>query len=201
LKKISKYRNLEDTLAIFRSKSQKGNITAERILKIMAGKEMDLAIICMVAPFCLSLYNPFLSIPVGGLIVFIGIRMFLGKVFWLPKNIRNKEVSLGKIKKISGFWIKLLRLTKGIIQPRLEYFCHRRIFKKINAILVVILGLVFLIPCPMPIANLFAAWSLLLLCFGLLHDDGFFVGLGYVCVLVTFIGLVQALLIVAQRGI
>lgn len=188
-------------MAIFRSKSQKGNITVERIVKIMGGKEMDLLIICMAAPFCLSMYNPFFSIPVGALIVFMGLRMFLGKVFWLPKNIRNKEVSLVKIKKISGFWIKLLRLTKGIIQPRLEYFCHRRVFKKINAILVVILGLVFLIPCPMPIGNLFGAWSILLLCFGLLHDDGFFVGLGYVFFLVTLIGLVQSLLIVAQRSL
>lgn len=199
MKKIPRYRNLEDTLAIFRSKSQKGSINVHRVFKILGGKELDVAIICIAAPFCLPMHIPFLSIPFGALIMFIGVRMYLGKGVWLPRSLMDKELSVRGVGRVAKVGMGMIKVIKTVVHPRMEYCCYRRIFRKMNSILVVCLGLVLFIPCPMPIATLSASLALLGISLGLLNDDGLVVVVGYVFSILTCIGLIFAFTMGCQR--
>jgi hypothetical protein len=79
------------------------------------------------------------------------------------------------MKKISktGTWI--IKKCKRFVRPRMEKFCYGAVFKRLNGLVVLLLGLILALPLPIPFTNLMAAWTLFILTLGLLEDDGFLV--------------------------
>jgi hypothetical protein len=180
LKKNITYRNLEDTFRLFEEKSKKGSISVERILKILSGKGKDFIIMLMALPFCLPIQIPGLSVPFGVIIALMGLRLMVGGNVWLPKSVLAKEISASKMKRISQTGIWILKKCKRFVRPRMEKFCYGALFKRLNGIVVLLLGLILALPLPIPFTNLIAAWTLFILTLGLLEDDGFLVLLSYV---------------------
>ncbi len=131
--------------------------------------------------------------------MFIGVRMYLGKGVWLPRSLMDKELSVRGVGRVAKVGMGMIKVIKTVVHPRMEYCCYRRIFRKMNSILVVCLGLVLFIPCPMPVATLSASLALLGISLGLLNDDGLVVVVGYVFSILTCIGLIFAFTMGCQR--
>ena len=185
MKKKMHYRNLEDTLYLLGTISQKGTVSLERIFKVLSGKGRYFVIFVLSFPFCLPIQIPGMSTPFGVLISLIGLRILINKEALFPQKLLNKKISSKLLKNISkkGLWI--VKKLKKLIHPRLDLFCHTVISKYINGVLIVLLGLILALPLPIPFSNLLAAWSLFGICVGLLEDDGLFVVFGYILTLVT----------------
>ncbi|MBM3207127.1 MAG: exopolysaccharide biosynthesis protein, partial [Chlamydiae bacterium] len=186
MKKNITYRNLEDTFRLFLEKSKKGSISLERVLKILSGKGKDFIIMLLAIPFCLPVQIPGLSIPFGIVIALMGLRVLIGGNVILPKKISQKQIPAKTMKRVaqSGIWI--IKKFKRFVRPRMEQFCHSPIFKRINGLVIIILGLVLALPLPIPFTNLIAAWTLFLLTLGLLEDDGLLVIFSYAGLGITF---------------
>jgi hypothetical protein len=185
LKKKIHFRNLEDTLYLLGTISQKGSVPLERIFKVLSGKGRYFVIFILSLPFCVPIQIPGLSTPFGILISLIGLRILIDKDALFPQKLLNKKISSKVLKNISkkGLWI--VKKLKKFIHPRMDVFCHSAFSKYINGVLIVLLGLILALPLPIPFSNLLAAWSLFGVCVGLLEDDGLFVVIGYILTLVT----------------
>jgi hypothetical protein len=116
VKKKSHYRNLEDTFALLGAKPQKGPLTVERVLKILAGKGRYLLVFLMSIPFCFPIEMPWLSIPIGAFIAFIGLRISFGKQVWLPESFLSRKVSVKSMKGFSNGGVWIVRKMKYFLQ-------------------------------------------------------------------------------------
>ena len=63
--------------------------------------------------------------------------------------------------------------------------CSPRAAKVVHGLMIFILGLFLALPLPVPLSNITAAWSILLISLGILEDDGLIVGIGYLAALST----------------
>lgn len=65
------------------------------------------------------------------------------------------------------------------IHPRYSWVCKNGAMQLANGLMIFFLGLFLALPLPIPLTNLAAAWSILLINLGLLEEDGLFVCIGY----------------------
>ncbi|MCX6989616.1 MAG: exopolysaccharide biosynthesis protein [Chlamydiae bacterium] len=187
MKKKSQYRNLEDTFALLGAKPQKGPLTIERVLKILSGKGRYLLVFLLSIPFCFPIEMPWLSIPIGAFIAFMGLRMSFGKQVWLPESILTRKISVKSMKGFSKGGVWVIQKMKYFLHPRLDVLCHSTLTHYVNGCLITLLGVALALPYSAPLVGLTAAWSLLLLSLGLLEDDGVVVIIGYVSAVLTFV--------------
>ncbi len=180
--KKSKYgyhRSLEKSFALILKRSKRAPVTLRMIFTIMSGKGKPLILIFLSLPFCLPIQIPGLSTPFGLVIMFIALRIAFGKRIWLPKSILNKKIPSHFLRKVidKSTWV-LIKL-KRIMHPRLHWVCDHPISHLIHGLCLAILGFFLALPLPIPLTNLIAAWSILIISIGLLEEDGIFVLVGY----------------------
>jgi hypothetical protein len=182
------YQTLEDRLVLLKhTANEQTSIPIRKILEILSGKGRLLILILLTLPFCLPLPLPGMSVPFGLLIAFFGVRMTLGKGIWLPKRIVSKKIKTHLLKKIVTKTLWLMKKMQVLTHPRLYWMCFNPVMKVVNGIVIAILGLALAIPFPIPFSNITAAWAIFILCFGLMEDDGLFILIGYLLLLVTLV--------------
>ena len=182
---MNKFRTLEERILLLRQEAKAAPLSIAEILSVLSGKGRCLILILLSIPFCQPLQIPGLSTPFGIAIVLIGLRIVFGKRIWLPKKLLAKKVSPHIFEKITNKTLTLVRKIKPWIHPRLIRLCHSPFMKKMNGLMIVILGIFLALPLPMPLSNLTAAWSIFLIALGMLEDDGVFVFIGYLISLLT----------------
>lgn len=190
MKKQTQSRSLEDTFVHLSSKSLKGSLTLERILKLLSGRGRYLLIVLLSLPFLLPIPLPGVSIPFGLAIAFIGFRSAFSKNMWFPKWILERKISVQTLKKVSKIGLWITRKIKGLIHPRMQGVCHTTLARIINGMVIALMGFFLFIPVPIPLINTIVALALLFLAIGLLEDDGLWVIIGYVdaaAVIVLFV--------------
>lgn len=184
---MEKFQTLEEGIVFLRQEAEGSELSVEKILYILAGRGRPLMLILLSMLFCQPLQIPGLSIPFGLAIAFVGLRMLFGKHVWLPKKLLDKKVSSANLEKITDKTLTLIRKIKSWIHPRLTWVCHQPFMKKVNGVLIFVLGIFLAFPLPIPLSNLTAAWSIFLIALGLLEDDGIFVLIGYFLSLLTLV--------------
>lgn len=155
------------------------------ILKILSGKGRTLILILLCLPFCQPIQIPGFSTPFGLAIAFIGLRMSFGKKMWLPKTLLEKTIPSETLTLITEKALLTIGRMKPWVHPRFHWLCHSWLMEKLNGITISLLGILLALPLPIPLSNLTSAWSILLISFGILEDDGVFVLIGYVVALLT----------------
>ena len=184
--KIYKFQTLEEGILILRNAvKSNGRISIAQILRTLSGKGRPLILILVSLLFCQPLQIPGLSTPFGLIIAFIGLRMTFGKGFWLPRWLLSKTIAAKTLEKIANKALILARKTRRWIHPRLNWICQSRVMKKMNGLIIFILGLLLALPLPIPLSNFIAAWSIFLMALGILEDDGLFVLVGYLVFLLA----------------
>ncbi|MBS0620898.1 MAG: exopolysaccharide biosynthesis protein [Verrucomicrobia bacterium] len=178
--KHEKERSLKADLDILLERASKNpTLLIGEILGILSGKGRSLILIFLSLPFCLPIQIPGLSTPFGISIALIGLRLAFGKRVWLPNRILAKTISSKTIQKITQKSLNLISKMKRFMHSRLEFVCDHGAMKVFNGLLIFLLGILLALPLPIPLTNLSAGWSILLLSLGLLESDGVFVFIGY----------------------
>lgn len=185
--KIKKFRTLEEGILLLRQEGKDSPLSIGEILRILSGKGRSLILILLSMPFCQPIQIPGVSLPFGLAIAFIGLRIVFGKRIWLPQKLLAKKIPPHTFKKITDKTVALVRKIKSWIYPRLIWMCHSPVMEKGNGLIIFILGIFLALPLPIPLSNLTAAWSIFLVAFGMLEDDGVLVLMGYLLSLLTVI--------------
>lgn len=182
-----KPRTLEEAILLLQEKAKFAPISIGEILHILSGKGRPLILILLSLPFCQPIQIPGFSTPFGLVIAFVGLRIAFGKYMWLPKKLLLKKVEPEVIAKITDKTLNLLNKMKKWVHPRLNYLNNSAVMEIVNGLLIFVLGIFLALPLPIPLSNLAAAWSILLISLGMLEDDGVFVLAGYLVALLTVV--------------
>lgn len=186
--KIYKFQTLEEKMHILQKQIESVEaICIADILSILSGKGRPFLLLLVSLFFCQPLQIPGLSTPFGLLIAFIGLRMLFGKGIWLPKLLLIKKISTHTLQRVIEKTLSLTSKIKSWIHPRLNGVCHSMFMQKLHGVMFFILGVILALPLPIPFSNLIAAWSIFLIAFGILEDDGVFVLIGYLLSVITMI--------------
>jgi hypothetical protein len=186
MSKIEKFKTLEEGILLLQKEAKSKPISLREVLRVLAGKGRVLLLMLLSLPFCLPIQIPGLSTPFGLVIAFVGLRMIVGKHVWLPKKLLSKKITPRALKKITAKTLFLVKKIKGLIHPRLDWFCHSFMMKILNGLTVFVLGVLLALPLPIPFSNLIVAWPIFLIALGVLEDDGLFVLIGYVVSFVAY---------------
>ena len=185
--KIYEFRTLEEGLLFLGQKIKKAPLSLREILGVLTGKGRCLLLVLLSIPFCQPLQIPGLSLPFGLLVAFIGLRMCFGKHVWLPKTLLDKTISQKVFEKLSKTVFKFEKKIRSWIHPRCLWICHSSFCEKLNGLVIGLLGVLLALPLPIPLSNLLAAWSILLIAIGMLEDDGAFIVAGYIVTIITLV--------------
>jgi hypothetical protein len=182
------HKTLEDRLLLLKDTAEEqSHISIRKILQTLSGKGRLLILIILTLPFCLPLPLPGMSVPFGLLIAFFGVRMTLGKGIWLPSKILSKKIKTTLLKKILKKTLWLVKKTQVWTHPRLQWMSIHPVMQVANGFVIAILGLALAVPFPIPFSNITAAWAIFILSFGIMEDDGIFILLGYLLLLITLV--------------
>lgn len=183
---IEKFKTLEEEILQLLEKSKDTALSIEEIFGILTGKGRALILILLCLPFCQPIQIPGFSTPFGLMIAFFGLRLAFGKHLWLPERLLTKSISSQILQKICEKALHFVRTIKPWLHPRLNWVCHSMPMRVVNGLLISILGVILALPLPIPLSNLTAAWSILVISLGILEDDGLLVLLGYLVTAMTF---------------
>jgi len=118
-------------------------------------------------------YSTLLSVP----LLAIGISFIVGRdSVWLPEKAKKKEFNPKAFSKIKSLMHKIATNIEKFSKPRLLAITRSRASKIFLGILICCLGAFMAVPIPG--TNTLPAGGIFLIGFGLLEDDGLFVGAG-----------------------
>jgi len=181
LKEVLHQANGRDTIAI-------GDIFA-----ILAGRGYAAMLILLSFPFCFPIQIPGFSTPFGLLLAFLGLRITFGKHMWWPEWVLQKTVHTKNVVSITRSLIRFFEHPRmHILRPRWLFFSHP-IFRRVDGIIVFLLGAFLALPLPIPFTNIFSAFPILAIGLGLLEDDGLFLVIGYILALLALFAIAMIL--------
>lgn len=162
---MKKFRTLEDEILLLQQEGKNKSLSIAEILEVMAGKGRPLVLILLSLPFCQPIQIPGLSTAFGLAIAFIGLRISLQTKIWLPKALMDRTIPSHTLMKVTESSLHLIRKMKRWVHPRFMWICHSSFMEMMHGIMVVMLGILLALPIPVPMSNLTAAWSILLISF------------------------------------
>lgn len=168
----------KDLQSLYEKIKASDGMTLREVFAKLAGRGLPILAILLSLPFCQPIQIPGMSTPFGLIIFFIGLRYAFGHHLWWPKKLLDKKISKRALEKIVKNTLWLLQKLNKISRVRLEWFFAPSI-KILHGLMLAVLGLFLALPLPIPFSNILAAWAILLLCVGLIEDDGLFVLAGY----------------------
>jgi hypothetical protein len=182
--RYSKQRSLAQSFSIILRKSKKTPLTLRAVLEIISGRGKPLILILLCLPFCQPLQIPGLSTPFGLLIMFVALRIAFGHRLWLPKSLLEKKIPRHTLKKViaRSTWV-----MQKFTHPRLAWLCNQGVLHVVHGLVLAVLGLFLALPLPIPLTNIIAAWSILIISIGLIEEDGVFIIIGYAIPILSFL--------------
>jgi len=159
-------------------------ITLEEFLEIT--RERGRFILCMIlaTPFLIPVSIPGSSIPFGLMIMFIGISVIFKKTL-IPQKILKYKISKNTAITILNGSITALKKFERIIKPRAIFLTSYYSANITNGVLLVFSAFLLMLPLPVPLTDSLPAYSIFLLCAGILESDGYFIMISYALIIVT----------------
>lgn len=194
--KKSYKRSSEILIQIANDKHLKGDLTYGELVQALGVRAFGVAILLFSLPAIL----PFSAIPGVSFLFSVPIMIFsiqiIGKrqSLWLPKSIRDKKISHGKIVKMIHGAAPILRALERFLKPRWDWMTSP-FMEIINGIALMCVAILLMLP--VPLSNFIFGAILILFGLGTVEKDGLFIFLGYVFLVlyVFFIyGLIRAAL-------
>jgi hypothetical protein len=150
-----------------------------------AGFGFLLAVLALVAVPFVGMSTPFgLAVALAG-----GQMMFGRRRPWLPRRARSWQVPLTMLDRIVATLARRTRWLARMTRPRLRWLMVGPGWLLIG-LAVVILGLGLALPLPIPGSNLVFLIPIFSYAIGVLEDDGLFVALGHLGLIVDLVLLV-----------
>jgi len=115
-----------------------------------------------------------LSSVFGLMVLAIGTRLALGQEPWLPEKLLQRELPARFIARLLASASRVVRWLEFLLRPRLKFLHEQWIYRRIAGILIMLSGLFWLLPLPIPLSNSFPALTVVLLAAGAMERDGLF---------------------------
>ncbi len=143
-------------------------------------------IILITIPFIIPLPAFGLSTPVGVAVALMGICVFRGTRLWLPRKLRDREISYTTLQRVTGAARRLISPIEKLMRPRWPIMFWPGMIHLIGVVLMIAGGSLAL-PLPVVGTNFIFAIIILPLSLGLLERDGLFVLIGHLVVLLEIV--------------
>jgi hypothetical protein len=189
--------HLSEDLEALRAASAGKPLTVEELQAALKGRGVAMLLLLLSLPFCI-IPVPGLSGPFGIAVVFIGIRIALGQKPWLPKVIRQRNISAPQLVKVLSGGIRFARVMEKLVRPRMHFLHDWPGAMNLIGLGIVSGGLLLLLPLPIPFSNMVPAWAVVLLTAGMMERDGLTVLLGHAMTLVSWTFIILAWLFGAK---
>lgn len=162
-------------------------VPVEHIFSVMIGRGYALLILFFSFPF-LVLPLPGLSVPFGIVIALFGLRMVLAQKPWLPQSLLRRKIHYQTLAMLvkKGSW--LASKVEKMLKPRLLFLSSNHFHFRMHGVMFFCMGILLALPLP-PGTNYPPALAIVLLCFGIMERDGYFIVASYV------VGLLSAILL------
>ena len=171
---------LSEILAELLSESREKPITYGGLLDRIGVRSHETLLVFFTFPLCLPFPIPGVTTSLGVIVTFVALLLALKRPPWLPQRLAEREVSVHALQQMSTKLLAALRAVEKFVHPCWLAVLHGPILTRIHAAYMVVLGLVVMLPLPIPLANMVAALPMLLVALGLLEHDGRWVVAGYV---------------------
>lgn len=142
------------------------------ILDLAGERTFGFLFVCLSLPSALPIPAPGYSIPFGVVMLVLAVQLAMGRERpWLPEKWRDRSFELTQIQKVIKAGVPWLQRIEMISRPRLSAICKGRTGQLVLGIAIAILSISMI--SPLPLTNTAPAFSIFVMGFGLLDDDGF----------------------------
>lgn len=163
--------------------SREAPLTYGALLERFGARSHEMLLVFFTFPLCLPVPIPGITTSLGIIATFVAFLLAFGRPPWLPGRLAAREVSPQALAQMSTKLLAALRRIEKVVHPRWITLVHGPALTRIHALYLVALGLVVMLPVPLPLANMVAALPMLLVALGLLEHDGRFVVAGYLALI------------------
>lgn len=135
-------------------------------------------ILCLCIPFLQPIPIPGLSTPLG---ILIGVTSFFDLVkgpIWLPEFIQKKKMTEGQLLKISIFLNQFFSKL-SFVKPGRLILLNSKLFYIFDHFVIFLSAFILSLPLPIPFSNTLPGWTIFLLTWAELEEDGLFKILGW----------------------
>ena len=157
------------------------SMTLGELEEILQGRGFGMFLLLLALPFTFPIAIPGLSVPFGIVIMFIGLRIALGRKPSLPGFILRRPIKYAVLEKIILLGLKLATKLEKIVKPRMHFLQRWPGMINLIGIGIVSGGLLLSLPLPplIPFSNTIPAIAVLLLTAGMIERDGLLVLIGH----------------------
>jgi hypothetical protein len=185
-------RTLSEDLRSLLPKDPGINVPIQHVFNVMVGRGYALLILFFSFPFLLPLPLPGLSVPFGVIIALFGLRLTLAQKPWLPQALLRRNIQYTTLSALVDKGVWLASKVEKVLKPRLLFLSASEYHFRVHGVLFVCMGIVLALPLP-PGTNFPPAFSIVLLCLGMMERDGYFIVASYLVgiatpILFAFIG-------------
>ena len=173
---------LSDILEALLGESTSSGITYGQLMQRFGARSHEMLLVFFTFPLCLPVPIPGVTTSIGIIATFVAALLAFGREPWLPRRLSERNISEQALKQISSKLLAALRRIERYIHPRWLGLTAAGWPTRLHAYYLVALGLVVMLPVPLPLANMVAALPMLLVSLGLLERDGRCIVAGYVAV-------------------
>jgi hypothetical protein len=143
-------------------------MTIQEIFDLMDPAEESLVVWILYLPLVVGFEIPGFWIIVSLLIMWQGARTALHKKFWLPKKLKEKQVSGDHFAHYISYIIRFLKKLEKIAHPRGTIYQHHPLLLTFNGCMMALGGCFLLLPMG---TDLVAGLGVILLAVGMLEED------------------------------
>lgn len=177
---------LSENLAYLLERAAGQPLPIRVILEVLHGRGFNLLLVFFCLPFALPVSIPGLSTPFGLAILVLGARIALRREPWLPARVMNFSIRHDLLERTVNFGIRVAAQVEKVVRPRARVLAAAPALQSFNGVVVVVSALALMVPMPLPLANFFPAWSIILLALGMMEEDGAAIIGGYVLCVVSW---------------
>ncbi len=192
MKTTKKYtpRTSDVLVELSKTKGHPPTISYEEVLKTLGIRAFGILVIFFSLPNLLPFgVIPGISFLFSIPIAFFAVEMLLGqKTFWIPKKLAKKTMSRAKISHMIKKLIPYIQKIEKIAQPRLSLITTSP-FDRINALFI--LSLALLLMLPIPFSNFIIGSIITLLSLGIMEKDGLLLSISYILVALYYAFLIS----------
>jgi len=165
-------RRPSEELHLINVKVREGEATLGGLMVELRDRAYSLFILMLALPFCTPLPMLGVSMPLGAVIGYLGVRLALGMEPKLPRRLRARPVPPRLLGSVLRAAERLLRWLERFMRPRFEMITLSWPGRAAIGGMIAASSLLLMLPLPIPTSNFFPAVTIVCLAAGLTENDG-----------------------------
>lgn len=169
-------------------------LSVRRIVEHLHFRGLPALVVLLCVPFLFPMAIPGLSIPFGVAIALCGLRLGIGRGFWMPDFLLRREVSPELLQKLVGGAARFYRRVEHLVRPRMHFLQRWPGMMNLLGFMIMVGGVLLSLPIPppFPLTNTIPGFAVIFMALGLMERDGACILIGYAIALLgmAYVGLI-----------